>query len=242
VIWWLLGFLARALEPSERHAVLGDIAESGAGIFPALRDLLDLIIRRQAALWAHWQPWLALMGIGVIAGASLNRIAGRFSLDLFEQWSTYRRYGVHYATGLTPREDFGFLACLAAGLILWSWTCGFALGSLSRRSAWITWFVFAAILDAHLFLIPTLCGAVPGARGRVLSLRNAFIVGAMVIVLAILAIWMSGLYDMAQLTWSGGVWHGGSQPVTLPFLLVTWPAAWLLINAVRQQTDEGTTK
>lgn len=299
---WLLGVLARALEPSDRHAVLGDIAESGEGIFLALRDLLGLIIRRQAALWTTWQPWLALLGIGIVAGASLSRIAGGFTGGIFQQWRTYEKYGVHYATGVTPRQDFAFLACLAAGLIVWSWTSGFVLQSLSGRAAWVTWLVFClatldlrlflfpalcgaflgarrrlpplryayilvnlsivlqilaawmmrgwhaitqetwlilclSILDLHLFLLPALCGAFFGARRRVLPVRYAYILGAVVMVLAILATWMSGWYVTAEETWSGGAWHGGSR-ATLQFLLASWPAFYLLINADRQLTNE----
>ena len=56
--WWFLSFLARALEPPERDAVLGDLAESGEGVGPAMRDLLGLIVRRQVGLWLSWRPWL----------------------------------------------------------------------------------------------------------------------------------------------------------------------------------------
>jgi hypothetical protein len=302
VNWWLLGILARALEPSERYAVLGDIAESGEGILSALRDLLGLVIRRQAALWTHWQPWLALIGIGVIVGASLSRIAGGFTGGLFQQWRTYEKYGVHYATGVTPRQDFAFLACLAAGLIVWSWTSGFLLQSLSGRADWLTWLVFClitvdlhlflcpalcaaflgvrrrvlpiryawilinlsvvlpflaawmtrgwpaiapqdwlilrlAILELHLFLLPALCGAFFGARRRVLPVRYAYILAAAVVLLAILATWMSGWYVTAEEVWSRGTWSGGSR-ATLQFFLVSWPAFYLLISADRQRPNK----
>lgn len=297
--WWLLSILARALEPSERQAVLGDVAESGEGILPAACDLLGLIIRRQAALWTTWQPWLALLGVAIVGGVSLSRIAGGFTGGVFQQWRTYEKYGVHYATGVTPGQDFAFLACLAAGLIVWSWTSGFLLQSLSGRAAWLTWLVFClvaldlhlflfpalaavlrvsrrralpfryayilvnlsvvlqilavwmmsgwrattqqtwlivclAILVLHLFLLPAICGASFGACRRVLPMRWAYILGATVMVLAILATWMSNWYETAELTWSGGAWHGGSAP-TLQFLLVSWPAFYLLINADRQR-------
>jgi hypothetical protein len=38
--WWLLSVLARALEPGERDAVMGDLAESGAGVTAGARDLI----------------------------------------------------------------------------------------------------------------------------------------------------------------------------------------------------------
>jgi hypothetical protein len=147
--WWLLGILARALEPSERHAALGDIAESGEGFFAALRDLLGLIIRRQAALWTAWQPWLALLGIGGVTAFPLSRVVFRFNVAFGQQLSAHRKYGVHFGTGLTVGQDIAFLICLAVALIVWSWVSGFVLGSLSGRAVWITWSVFyLVVLDA----------------------------------------------------------------------------------------------
>ena len=61
--WWLPGFLAHGLQPAERAVVLGDIAESGEGIVAATRDVVGLIVRRQALLWTFWRPWLALLGV-----------------------------------------------------------------------------------------------------------------------------------------------------------------------------------
>jgi hypothetical protein len=48
----------------------------------AIRDVLDLIVRRQVGLWAGWQPWLALLGIACLAGVPLSRIAFRLNVDL----------------------------------------------------------------------------------------------------------------------------------------------------------------
>jgi hypothetical protein len=155
---WLLGILARALEPSERQAVLGDIAESGQRIFPALRDLLGLIIRRQVALWAHWQPWLALLGIGGLTAFPLSRIVFRFNVSFGQQLNAHRKYGVHFGTGLTAGQDIAFLICLAVALIVWSWVSGFVLGSLSGRAVWITWSVFYLVVLDEAWLRFVLSG------------------------------------------------------------------------------------
>ena len=61
--WWLTGILSRTLEPDERDAVLGDIRESGETGAQALRDMLELFVRRQAAFWKNWRPWLVLVGL-----------------------------------------------------------------------------------------------------------------------------------------------------------------------------------
>lgn len=140
--WRLLGFLARALEPAERDVVLGDLAESGAGLGLAMRDLLGLIVRRQIGLWVSWRPWLALLVVCGLAGPELSRIVFRFNNDLY-------KYAVGYATSLTPAQEVAFLLGLAAALTVWSWTCGFVLGSLSGRAVWLTWSVFYfVVLDS----------------------------------------------------------------------------------------------
>src|SRR5437588_1036607 len=98
--WWLLNVLARGLEPAERDAVLGDLAESGESAGAALYGLLNLIVRRQAGLWTEWRPWLALFGVAWIAGAPLSRIAFSLNNDLTQQLLTYSKYGVRFENGL----------------------------------------------------------------------------------------------------------------------------------------------
>lgn len=140
--WSLLSFVARALEPPERDVVLGDLAESGASSGLAMRDLLGLVVRRQVGLWASWRPWLVLFGLCGLAGVSLSRIVFRLNVDL-------HKYAAHYATSLTASQEVAFLLCLASALLVWSWTCGFVLGSLSGRAVWLTWSVFYfVVLDS----------------------------------------------------------------------------------------------
>jgi hypothetical protein len=140
--WWSLSVVAHALEPAERDVVLGDLAESGEGVGAAMRNLLGLIVRRQIGLWLFWRPWLALFGVSCLAGLSLSRIVFRFNVDLY-------KYGAGYATSLTAAQEVAFLLCLAGGLTVWSWTCGFVLGSLSGRAVWLTWSVFYfVVLDS----------------------------------------------------------------------------------------------
>ncbi len=59
--------MALPLAPRERETVPGDIAESGAGLLPAVRDILSLVAHRHAALWATWHPWLASLGFALPA-------------------------------------------------------------------------------------------------------------------------------------------------------------------------------
>jgi hypothetical protein len=264
------------LDADERQAVRGDLAESGESVVPAIRDVLDLIVRRQVGLWAGWQPWLALLGIACLAGVPLSRIAFRLNVDLGQQLMAYHTYGVHFGTLLTPQQDLAWLLCLAVALIVWSWTCGFVLGSLSGRAAWLTWSVFyLMVLDStwvrlilsgnmilrdpqrlrlliaatlplspatFLFSVSAVWGAFLGVRRRVLPLRAVYVLASAITIFTILTTWMSGWYETAHEEWSAGAWHGVAWPVRLlPFVLASWPVAYLLAMANRQHTSVNET-
>jgi hypothetical protein len=161
---------------------------------------------------------------------------------------------------------------LTVALLVWSWTCGFVLGSLSGRTVWLTWAVFyILVLDSEwarfvlsgniilrdprplrlliaatlplqiatlLFALPAICGAFLGVRRRVLSLRSAYLLASAITILTALTTWMSGWYETAREVWSGGAWPGVSWPTRLlPFVLVSWPAAYLLAKAKRQDAS-----
>ena len=276
ICWWLVDVLSRMLDADERQAVRGDLAGSGESVVRAIRHVLDLIVRRQVGLWAGWQPWLALLGIACLAGVPLSRIAFRLNVDLGQQLMAYYKYGVHFGTFLPPQQDIAFLLCLAAALIVWSWTCGFALGSLSGRAVWLTWSVFyLTVLDStwvrfilseniilrdpqplrlliaatlpfspatFLFSVSAVWGAFLGVRRRVLPLRAVYVLASAITIFTILTTWMSGWYETAHEEWSGGTWHGVAWPVRLlPFVLASWPVAYLLAMASRQHTSVNKT-
>jgi hypothetical protein len=87
-----------------------------------------------------------------------------------------------------------------------------------------------------LFSLPALWGVFLGVRRRVLPMRYACLVGGAVAVLTILMTWMGGWYETAHETWSGGTWPGVSLPMTLlPYLLVSWPAVWLMGRSINSK-------
>jgi len=276
ICWWLVDVLSRTLDADERQAVRGDLAESGESVVRAIWDVLDLIVRRQVGLWAGWQPWLALLGIACLAGVPLSRITFRLNVDLGQQLMAYYTYGVHFGTLLTPQQDMAWLLCLAVALLVWSWTCGFVLGSLSGRAVWLTWSVFyLMVLDSalvrfilsgnmilrdpqplrllmtatlplspatFLFSVSAVWGAFLGVRRRVLPLRAVYLLASAITIFTILTTWMSGWYETAHEEWSGGAWHGVAWPVRLlPFVLASWPVAYLLAMANRQHTSVNKT-
>jgi hypothetical protein len=139
--WRLVNILSRSLRSDERDAVLGDFKDAGETAGNALRGILGLIVRRRLGLWTRWQPWLALIGIAGFAGLLLQIFLAMFTGTLFE-WL------VGYANFRTPNEDIVYLVCLALALPVWSWTSGFALGSLSGRTILLTGALFfVAVLN-----------------------------------------------------------------------------------------------
>ena len=57
--WSLVELVSCLLDPPERDAVRGDLAECGAGACRTLGEVIGLVVRRQAAHWVDWRPWLS---------------------------------------------------------------------------------------------------------------------------------------------------------------------------------------
>jgi hypothetical protein len=145
--WWAVDLLCGLLERAERAAVCGDLVEAHASTGRALIEVAGLVVRRQAALWLGWRPWLALFTIAIPLGFLLS-IASRWSAEtIFAHLWLYVRLGeVSYLAVPGWRRDViamttTFLVSCAA-LAAWSWTLGFALARLSR-GAWFTLAVVA---------------------------------------------------------------------------------------------------
>lgn len=152
ICWLLVDSVSRMLDPDERDAVRGDFAESGGTGGQALRDLLGLIVRRQASFWKDWRPWLALFGlavpVGLLLGLSSISLVGSYDLYLW----IFRNYGtidpaILEQIGLTARSGVVHLVCASLLLGSWSWTSGLVLGSLSRRTVWVNGTLFCVVLS-----------------------------------------------------------------------------------------------
>jgi hypothetical protein len=152
VLQWLTGVASCLLAPGEREAVHGDLAESGESGIAALRDVLGLVARRQAALWTDWRPWLALVGlvfpVGVLLSLSVRNLDSSYALHL---WILRNRKDIDAGTltqlGIaSPGHGVLLLACGSLLLALWSWSNGVVLGSLARRSVWVNGTLFCLIL------------------------------------------------------------------------------------------------
>ena len=126
------------LDPEEREVVRGDLAESGEKGFQALRDVIGLVVRRQAALWREWRPWAILVGLIVPLGMLLSILArlkaggSAAYIWLYANnwdWTLLTRAGVWFVLRQSATEVFISYLTLAC----WSWAAGFVLGSAARR-------------------------------------------------------------------------------------------------------------
>ncbi len=128
--WSFVEVAARLLEPGEREAVLGDLLEAGESGLPGVLDVFGLAVRRQLALWKDWRPWLASFGMALPGSLLLMG----FSLSVSQTYQRLIHPTIFKATGLTVGPGFTLFLCNVLLLIGWSWTGGFVMGSISRRT------------------------------------------------------------------------------------------------------------
>jgi hypothetical protein len=193
--WRLVEFVARVLSPHEREAVLGDLAEANENALRSLVNVLGLFFRHQAILWCDWRPWLA----GFVALPSSYLLMGVSAsvtttyLRLFEPRISLKGW---------PTGDEGcyLLMCHIFLLIAWSWTAGFVVGSLSRRTLWASLMLclapcfsclamFSPLPRASLFLfvVPGIWGVCHGLRFMSVGRTFALVLAATVTVLMLVA-------------------------------------------------------
>ena len=147
----IIRLLASTLDPAERDAVLGDLAESRQSKTQAARDVLDLVARRQLQAWKHAGPWITLLvllgPLSQLLSHASKYIADGSAIYLWmfaSNWDTSLMGDPAYKAELTSSlidatERLTVLAC-------WAWAAGLLLGSLSRRAALVNGTLFALIL------------------------------------------------------------------------------------------------
>jgi hypothetical protein len=123
--WSLVETLCRLLEPQERQAVLGDLAESGETGLRALAAVAGLVARRQLGLWKSWRPWVASLGLLPVLLA-FSSFASSIVLII-------ERYP--WKPGHQTHQEIMLMLCAATLLTaVLSWAVGFVTASLARRS------------------------------------------------------------------------------------------------------------
>ena len=149
--WWLAELLSQLLDRSERDAVRGDLAECGANGWHAFGQVLGLVARRQAALWTEWRPWFALFAVVLPLGILLSHASRWWADSSANAISVYIRIGEWSYLGYPGwRRDVlaivSSMALSAVALSAWSWTCGYVLASVSRRTVWTTAVAFTLVV------------------------------------------------------------------------------------------------
>jgi hypothetical protein len=154
----LTDLVARALEPDEREAVSGDLLECGIDGAHAVLDVAGLVVRRHAAVWLDWRPWASLLGVVIPLGMLLSLLCRWWSesiaIDAFiylhnGSWA-YLSYPGWRHDVLGAAANMG-LDCAALGC--WSWATGFAIGSLSKATAWVNASLFVLIVLGELLAV-----------------------------------------------------------------------------------------
>lgn len=205
IAWSLADMAAQLLKPDEREAVLGDLTETSESAWQALIEVLGLVFRRHAALWKGWRPWFAALGMSLPGSFLLMGISLSFSGKLVHA------IGLQGSRAALLAPNHALLVFICQGLLLlgWSWTGGFAVSSLSRRTLWasIAFSCFACLFCLMryresplpsfcllVFLAPAIWGACQGVRIARIKLGTAIVLTVTMAVLMITAWMISGLW------------------------------------------------
>jgi len=212
--WRCVEAVSCLLGEREREVVLGDLAEADESAWRGLADVVGLAIRRLAEPWKSWRPWAAGFGLAwpgslFLMGLSLSvshRIRGRMD-------AAFSAGASSTAQGLPI-----FLLHLIL-LIAWAWTAGVVLGSVSRRTLWVSVFLCclpctycmaefpSGVLEGlslFIFLLPAFWGVRLGLRGLLVR-RDLAVILAAGLTVAALSAWRSGasLFYSASMVWPG---------------------------------------
>ena len=241
--------LARSLDSGERNTVLGDIAELRLSGGRAFAGMLGLVVRRQMHPWKQPRAWFVLLALVFPIATLLAVSSNRLSAQLFPSLILWSQHGT-YATGVTPgAEVFGLLLEVSA-IVLGSWSCGFAVRTLSHATRFVdgslfcmtlivamsvpvspfslisfcctAWGLLPVILALGLILAPLLYGIGRGAVGLKIDVRGLIVLATGTSVIGVLTAWIQGWGVAALENWS----HAGSA-LTLPQLLrseMAWAA------------------
>ena len=200
--WWCVEAASGLLEPREREAVLGDLAEAGDPMLRGLFDVLGLALRRQALLWKSWRPWVSAFGVAL---PNSFQLIG-FSLLVSEMFR-------HVLGARSGVDVLGLLLCRIVLLVILAWSCGFAVGAVSRRTLWAS---IAACFLPCLFCLSRF--RVPHQSPLSLLLFVPF---------AVWGAWQGLRRVRLRLTWAI------TLAVTATVLaIVEWPGPWIFMLAL----------
>ena len=197
IVWPLILLASKLLERDERDVVLGDLQETNERAWRGFLDVFGLVLRRQAGLWKDPRPWLA----GFVVTFPCSYLLMHVSISVT---CTYQRLVNHrvYNCWHTGHEGFPLLLCHIFLLITWAWSGGYIVGSISRRTLWVSAALsmypaifclctpgpeFPSRFCFFLFLLPGIFGVRRGLQNSRLSLRTVVLLALTMTVLMISA-------------------------------------------------------
>jgi hypothetical protein len=199
IAWPLTGWVSKLLDGEEREVVLGDLLETHESGLRGLLDVFGLVFRRQIGLWKDSRPWLAGIAVTLPSSYLLTYVSLSVSCT-YQRLVNHKSYGWHWPTG---QEGFPLLLCHIFLLIAWSWSAGYIVSTVSRRTLWVNSALAvlpsAFLLCMHpfgpvsrmclcLFLLPAIFGARRGLLNIRISLRSSFLLALMTTV-AMISAW-----------------------------------------------------
>jgi hypothetical protein len=128
--WRFVEVLALQLAPAEREVALGDLIETRTTAWRGMREIAGLVVRRQLQLWRSWRPWLAAPGLAFPCSLVLLGFSFVVSME-FREYLLSGRFPGYSPAG--PAEAV-LILCQIVVLLVCSWTVGFTVESLSRRT------------------------------------------------------------------------------------------------------------
>jgi hypothetical protein len=199
--WPLVQLAAQLLEPDEREAVLGDLAEEKESTWRGLLDIVGLFFRREAQLQNDPKPWLVGFGLALPCVYLLMIVSVSVSCT-YQRLFNHRVFTGHFPTG---HEGYFLFFCHIFLLIAWSWVGGYVVGSMSRRTLW--WSAILSMLACAyclatfcldgvprtcnlLFVLPAILGAYQGMRHLRIT-QNAAALLALTMAIVMIAAWTS---------------------------------------------------
>lgn len=215
---------AGLLTPAEREAVLGDLAEMNVAARSGMADVLGLVVRRQLQLLMNWRPWAALFGLTVPGSLLLMGVSVSFS-SMSERLVDHK---IFLGSSHALREFFVQFICRGLLLIGGSWVCGFVLGSIARKTLWISIAVscfpclFCLVrfrepslsrFCLFLFLLPAIWGLRHALRAIRINVAFALSLAIAITTLTVLPMNSQGVW---ALNWS-----------------LVWPAWYLVVVTAR---------
>jgi hypothetical protein len=185
--WALVEYFARVLPPEVREPVLGDMLEADESAWQALRGLFGLVLLRGTEDWRSWRPWLAGFGVALPSSFML------MGVSLSVSWSYMRLLCPDMLAQASLTKPSALIVLLWQALLLigWSWTGGFVVGSVSKRTLWAsTLLCYAPCLIClaefnigsmsrfclFLFLLPAVWGTHRGFQVSRMKLSSALLI------------------------------------------------------------------